>query len=49
MALIVTSSVIASVALDQFGMVGFEVRAVSAGRVGGALLMITGVTLIALF
>jgi bacterial/archaeal transporter family-2 protein len=49
MALIVTSSVIAAIMLDHFGLVGFEVHAVNVWRIGGALLMILGGTLIALF
>lgn len=49
MGLIVTSSVLASLALDHFGLVGFETHPIGAGRIIGAVLMIAGIGLIALF
>ena len=47
--LVVTATMVASVLLDQFGLLGFDVHVASAGRIVGALLMIGGVTLICLF
>ena len=48
-ALIVTASTITSLALDHFGLMGFEVHPAGAGRIAGAFLMVAGVTCIALF
>lgn len=45
----VTASLIASVALDHFGLLGFQQHVAGVGRVLGAALMIAGVTLIARF
>ena len=47
MGLLVTSSVCASIALDHFGLVGFQQHAASWGRIGGAVLMVAGVWLVA--
>ena len=46
---IVTSSVVMSLVLDNYGLVGFEVHPVNLGRIAGAVLMIAGVGLIAWF
>lgn len=48
-ALLVTSSTIASVLLDHFGWLGFEIRPATWGRIMGALLMIAGVALVSIF
>jgi bacterial/archaeal transporter family-2 protein len=45
----VTASVIASVALDHFGLLGFPLHPANIGRLIGAALMIVGVSLIAMF
>jgi transporter family-2 protein len=47
--IIVTSSIIASLLLDNFGLVGFEQHPVNLWRIMGGALMIGGVTLIAIF
>jgi bacterial/archaeal transporter family-2 protein len=47
--LTVTASTIASVALDHFGLLGFAQHAAGTGRILGALLMIAGVALFAIF
>ena len=49
MASVVTGQVIASVLLDHFGWLGFEVHAANVWRLLGALLMIIGVVLVARF
>ncbi|WP_336489461.1 DMT family transporter [Methylobacterium nigriterrae] len=49
MASIVTGQVIASVLLDHFGWLGFEVHAANVWRLLGAALMIIGVALVARF
>jgi transporter family-2 protein len=49
MASVVTGQVVASVLLDHFGWLGFEVHAASVWRLLGAVLMIIGVVLIARF
>lgn len=49
MSILVTASVCASVALDHFGLVGFQEHAASWGRIGGAALMVVGVWLVATF
>ena len=49
MSIIVTAAVVMSLALDHFGLVGFEQHSINTGRVVGGLLMIAGVGLIALF
>ncbi len=43
----VTASLIASIALDHFGLLGFSQHSASIGRIIGAALMIAGVSLIA--
>jgi transporter family-2 protein len=48
-ALIVTGQLVCSVALDHFGLVGFDQHAASLGRIAGCLLMICGFVLIARF
>jgi bacterial/archaeal transporter family-2 protein len=47
MGILVTASVCASIALDHFGVAGFQEHAASWGRVAGAALMIAGVWLVA--
>jgi transporter family-2 protein len=47
--LIVTASTVASLLLDHFGWMGFEVHQAGWGRIAGGLLMIAGVALIAAF
>lgn len=47
MGILVTSSVCASLALDHFGLAGFQEHAASWGRIGGAVLMVLGVWLVA--
>ena len=47
--LVVTATMLMSVVLDQFGLLGFEVHAAGLWRVAGAVLMIGGVSLICLF
>ena len=44
--LTVTASVVGSVLLDHFGLIGFEPHSAGIGRIAGAILMIAGVTLI---
>lgn len=48
-ALIVTASTVTSLALDHFGLMGFEVQQASLGRIAGGVLMVVGVVFIALF
>ena len=45
--ILVTASVCASLALDHFGLVGFQEHAASWGRIAGAALMVVGVWLVA--
>ncbi|GJG85734.1 hypothetical protein tb265_09150 [Gemmatimonadetes bacterium T265] len=45
----VTAAVITSLVLDHFGWMGFEQHPAGAGRVGGAVLIIAGLGLIAKF
>ncbi len=45
----VTAALIASVAIDHFGLLGFALHPANAGRIAGAALMIAGVYLIASF
>jgi bacterial/archaeal transporter family-2 protein len=47
--IIVTVGVTASIALDHYGWVGFDVHPASLWRILGAVLMIAGVALVALF
>lgn len=47
--IVVTASVVMSLVLDHYGLVGFEVHRVNLGRVAGAVLMVAGVGLIARF
>jgi bacterial/archaeal transporter family-2 protein len=49
MGIIVTAAVVASLALDHFGLMGFEKHPAGAWRLVGAGLMIAGVVLIARF
>lgn len=46
MALTVTAGVATSVILDHFGLVGFEAREASYGRIAGVVLMVVGVGLV---
>ncbi|MGI4800230.1 MAG: DMT family transporter [Janthinobacterium lividum] len=48
-ALIVTSSTITSLVLDNFGLMNFEVHHAGIGRIVGGLLMIAGVACVAAF
>lgn len=45
-ALIVTAQLICSVALDHYGLLGFDVRAVGLGRLAGCMLLLAGTYLI---
>jgi transporter family-2 protein len=47
--LTVTASIITSVLLDHYGLVGFKQHAAGLWRVAGCLLMIGGLTLVSLF
>lgn len=47
--LLVTAGVVTSVVLDHFGLIGFEQHTANGWRLGGGLLMIAGVTLVAVF
>lgn len=47
--LVVTATMVASVGLDHFGLLGFDVHAVNLWRILGAVLMIGGVTLMCTF
>ncbi len=47
--LVVTATMVASILLDNFGLLGFDVHAVNLWRVIGAVLMISGVALMCLF
>ena len=49
MGLTVTAATIMSLALDHYGLVGFQQHSVNLGRIAGAALMIGGVGLIAWF
>lgn len=49
MASVVTGQVVASVLLDHFGWLGFEVHSATVWRLLGAALMVVGVVLIARF
>ena len=48
-AVIVTSSTLMSLAMDNFGLMGFEVHKAGVGRIVGWLLMTAGVACVALF
>ena len=48
-AVIVAGQSLASVVVDHFGWVGFEPRDVSAGRIGGMVLVLTGAALVRFF
>jgi bacterial/archaeal transporter family-2 protein len=48
-ALVVAGQTVASLLVDQFGWVGFAERHISAGRVAGMLLVLTGVALVRVF
>jgi len=41
--LVVTATMVASLPLDHFGLLGFDVHAVNLWRVIGAVLMVSGV------
>lgn len=47
--LVVTGGVVASIVLDHFGLVGFDTHRASRWRILGGVLMVAGVTLVALF
>ena len=47
--IIVTVGVLASIVLDHFGWIGFQVHPASVWRMGGAVLMVIGVALVAVF
>ncbi len=49
MALIVAGQIIASLALDHFGVLGFEIRTATFARVAGCGLLISGFVLISRF
>lgn len=46
--LVVTATMVMSVVLDQFGLLGFDVHVAGLWRIVGAVLMIAGVSLICL-
>jgi transporter family-2 protein len=45
----VTASLVASIVLDQFGLIGFKVHPASAARIAGSGLMIIGLWMVAKF
>ena len=47
--LTVTSAVVTSIALDHYGLVGFEPHAAGIGRLIGAVLMVAGIICVAVF
>ena len=47
--LTVTAAVLASIALDHWGLVGFPVHPAGVGRLIGAALMVVGIVLVAVF
>ena len=47
LALIVAGQMVAALALDHYGLLGFPVRPLDAWRIGGALLVIAGMFLLA--
>ncbi len=49
LAILVTAGVATSILLDHFGWIGFAVHPVTPWRIVGGLLMVVGVTLVALF
>ena len=48
-ALVVAGQALASVVVDQFGMVGFKEQHATPGRIAGMTLVVAGVTLVRLF
>lgn len=46
--LVVTAGIVTSIALDHFGLVGFERHAAGVGRIAGGALMIGGLILVSL-
>jgi transporter family-2 protein len=48
-ALVLAGQTVASLLVDQFGLVGFAERHISAGRIAGMLLVLGGVTLVRVF
>lgn len=49
MALVVAGQLVCSVVLDHYGWMGFDVRAATFGRIGGCVLMVAGMALVAMF
>ncbi len=47
--LVVTATMVMSVVLDQFGLLGFDVHVAGLGRIVGAVPVISGISLICLF
>ena len=47
--LVVTSTIVTSILLDNYGLLGFETHAVNIWRIVGAVTMIAGLVLICLF
>jgi len=47
LALIVAGQMVTALALDHFGLLGFPVRPLDAWRIGGALLVVSGMLLLA--
>jgi transporter family-2 protein len=45
-ALVITGQLLSSVALDHFGLLGFELHAAGVGRLGGCVLLLAGTALI---
>jgi transporter family-2 protein len=48
-ALVIAGQLVAAVVFDHFGFIGFAVHHVSAGRVAGVVLLVTGVVLIRIY
>jgi bacterial/archaeal transporter family-2 protein len=46
---VITAGVVGSIALDHYGLIGFETHAASRWRILGGVLMIAGVALVAVF
>ena len=47
--IVVTATIICSLLLDRYGLVGFDIHRLSPLRIVGGMLMVAGVTLISIF
>ena len=47
--LTITANILMSLLIDKYGWFGMDVHALSAGRIGGAVLMVAGIALISKF